>query len=202
MQSFKAPLPESVPQYPVGLWGKCCRWWLEKRGWTVRGSIANHPKMVLAVGPHTSNWDFIIGVMFKLALGLEVAFLGKNTLFEGPLGGLMRRLGGIPVERSKAHGVVGDVAARIGRAERLLLALAPEGTRKAVYPWKSGFLYIAQTARIPIQCVGLDYQQKTLVFGPVLTVSKDVTVSMESVYTFYRTITAKYPQQTITEPNA
>jgi 1-acyl-sn-glycerol-3-phosphate acyltransferase len=202
MQSFKAPLPESVPQYPVGLWGKCCRWWLEKRGWTVRGSIANHLKMVLAVGPHTSNWDFIIGVMFKLALGLEVAFLGKHTLFEGPLGGLMRRLGGIPVERSKAHGVVGDVAARIGRAERLLLALAPEGTRKAVYPWKSGFLYIAQTARIPIQCVGLDYQQKTLVFGPVLTVPKDVTVSMESVYTFYRTITAKYPQQTITEPNA
>ena len=202
MQSFKAPLPESVPQYPVGMWGKCCRWWLDKRGWTVQGSLANHPKMVLAVGPHTSNWDFIIGVMFKLALGLDVAFLGKHTLFEGPLGGLMRRLGGSAVDRSKAHGVVGEVAGRISRSEQLLLALAPEGTRKAVYPWKSGFLYIAQTARIPIQCVGLDYQQKTLVFGPVLTVSKDVKVSMESVYSFYRTVTAKYPQQTITEPNA
>ncbi|HCL11436.1 MAG TPA: acyltransferase [Alteromonas sp.] len=184
------------------MWGKCCRWWLDKRGWTVRGSLANHPKMVLAVGPHTSNWDFIIGVMCKLALGLDVAFLGKHTLFEGPLGGLMRRLGGIAVDRSKAHGVVGEVAGRISRSEQLLLALAPEGTRKAVYPWKSGFLYIAQTARIPIQCVGLDYQKKTLVFGPVLTVSKDVKVSMESVYSFYRTVTAKYPQQTITEPNA
>ena len=126
MQSFKAPLPETVPQYPVGMWGKCCRWWLDKLGWTVQGSLANHPKMVLAVGPHTSNWDFIIGVMCKLALGLDVAFLGKHTLFEGPLGGLMRRLGGIAVDRSKAHGVVGEVAGRISRSEQLLLALAPD----------------------------------------------------------------------------
>ncbi|GGF81590.1 1-acyl-sn-glycerol-3-phosphate acyltransferase [Alteromonas lipolytica] len=202
MQSFDTPLPQSVPHYPVGFCGKCCRWWLRARGWRISGELANQPRLVLAVGPHTSNWDFVLGVMFKLALGLEVAFLGKHSLFEGPLGGVMRRLGGIPVNRNRAHGVVGEIAGRIRRSQQLLLALAPEGTRKAVYPWKSGFLYIAQTARIPIQCVGLDYQRKMVVFGPVLTVSKDVTVSMESVYAFYRTVTAKYPQQTITEPKA
>lgn len=202
MQSFTTPLPESVPQYPVSLWGKCCRWSLIKRGWHISGELVNQPKLVLAVGPHTSNWDFILGVLFKQALGLDVAFLGKHTLFDGPLGGIMRKLGGIPVNRSNAHGVVEDIAARIRASRQIILALAPEGTRKAVYPWKSGFLYIAQTARIPIQCVGLDYQRKMVVFGPVFTVSKDVTVSMESVYTFFRTITAKYPQQTITEPNA
>ncbi|MDC8831207.1 1-acyl-sn-glycerol-3-phosphate acyltransferase [Alteromonas gilva] len=202
MQSFQQQVPAAVPKRQVGVVGRCCQWWLNKRGWSLAGNMANEPRMVLIVAPHTSNWDFVLGVMYMLALGIRLSFFAKHTLFKGPLEGIMRRLGGLPVERSRAHGVVENMAARIGQSEQLIVALAPEGTRKAVYPWKSGFLYIAQNARIPVQCVGLDYQQKCLKFGPVLSVSNDLTASMESVYGFYRTVSAKYPQQTITEPNA
>lgn len=202
MQFFNQVVPAGVPTRKVGIMGKCCQWWLRKRGWAIAGKMANEPKMVLIVAPHTSNWDFVLGVMFMLALGIKLSFFAKHTLFKGPMGSIMRSLGGIPVERSRAHGVVENIAAQIDHNEQLIVALAPEGTRKAVYPWKSGFLYIAQNARIPVQCVGLDYQKKCLMFGPVLTVSNDVMASMESVYLFYRAVTAKYPQQTITEPNA
>ncbi len=202
-QSFACySLPDKVPHRKPGWFGRLCRWWLDKRGWQIDGQMANQPKMVLAVAPHTSNWDFIIGVAVMFALGIRLSFFGKHTIFTPPLGYFMRKIGGIPVERSQAHGVVQSIAKQINNAHELVLALAPEGTRKAVFPWKSGFLYIAQTARIPIQCVGLDYRRKALVFGPVLTVSDDLASSMDAIYSFYRTIDAKYPQQTVTEPNA
>ena len=125
--------------------------------WDVTGEIPNVPKLVLIAAPHTSNWDFIVGMAAKLALGLDVRFLGKDTLFVGPLGWIMRSLGGRPVDRSASHDVVKDMVAEFARADRMILGIAPEGTRKRVERWRTGFYHIAHGAGVPIVPVALNF---------------------------------------------
>src|SRR6185503_1076937 len=122
------------------------RWVLAAMGWRVEGDIPNIPKLVIIAAPHTSNWDFVVGIAAKSALGLRVTFLGKDSLFRFPLGVLMRAWGGIPVDRGESHDVVSDIVAEFARRDRLVLALAPEGTRKRVDRWRTGFYHIAHGA--------------------------------------------------------
>jgi 1-acyl-sn-glycerol-3-phosphate acyltransferase len=125
--------------------------------WRIDGEIPDVPKLVIIVTPHTSNWDFVVGLAAKLALGLRILFLGKDTLFRFPLGILMRALGGMPVDRAKPHDVVNQVLAEFSRRERLIVGLAPEGTRKRVERWRTGFYHIAHGANVPIMPVALDW---------------------------------------------
>lgn len=150
-------------------------------GWRVTGEIPNIPKLVLIAAPHTSNWDFVVGVAAKLALRLEVMWLGKDTLFRWPLGGIMRRLGGRPVDRSASHDVVKDVVREFERRERLVLALAPEGTRKRVERWRTGFYHIAHAARVPIVPVALNFGEKEIQIGPMFTTTGDVDADIRAL---------------------
>lgn len=125
--------------------------------------------MVIVVAPHSSNWDFIVGVAAKLAMGLRVTYLGKDTLFRFPLGIVMRRLGGIPVDRANANAVVRSVVAQFGNRRQMLLAIAPEGTRKPVARWRSGFYHIATGAGVPILPVALDWATRTVVIGALFS---------------------------------
>jgi len=157
---------------------------LRTAGWRFAGAVPDVAKAVIIVAPHSSNWDFVIGAAGMLALDLELCFLGKHTLFEGPLAPLMRGLGGIPVDRSRpGSGIVTEMAARFAAAERLLLALAPEGTRRSVGRWKSGFHTIAVAAEVPIAAVALDWGARQIRFGPMLQpsaeVERDVGVFLE-----------------------
>jgi 1-acyl-sn-glycerol-3-phosphate acyltransferase len=138
-------------------------------GWNVEGEIPNIPKLVIIAAPHTSNWDFVVGVAAKLALGLDVMWLGKDTLFRGPLGAMMRRLGGRPVDRDASHDVVSDMVGEFARRERLILALAPEGTRKRVERWRTGFYHIAHAARVPIVPVALNFGARAIQIGAPYT---------------------------------
>lgn len=134
-------------------------------GWRFDGDIPDLAKMVVIVAPHSSNWDFIVGVAAKLALRLRVKYLGKDALFRFPLGILMRHLGGIPVDRSTANDVVTSVVEQFTRRTRMLLAIAPEGTRKPVDRWRTGFYHIARGAGVPILPVGLDWGSRTIRLG-------------------------------------
>ncbi|HEX7940128.1 MAG TPA: lysophospholipid acyltransferase family protein [Gemmatimonadaceae bacterium] len=131
-------------------------------GWRVTGDMPNLRKFVIIVAPHTSNWDFPVGMSAKLALGLSAIWLGKHTLFRFPFGMILRALGGIAVDRSASNDIVQQVVGEFGRRERLVLAVAPEGTRKKVERWKSGFYHIARAAGIPIIPVALDWEQRTI----------------------------------------
>lgn len=144
------------------------RWSLALLGWRVEGNLPNLPKAVIIVAPHTSNWDFVIGIATKFALGLRASWLGKHTLFRPPFGGLMRWLGGIPVDRSRPHDVVAQSVRRFGEVDRMMLGVSPEGTRKAVARWKTGFYYIAQGAGVPVVPVAFDWGRHALVVGPTL----------------------------------
>jgi 1-acyl-sn-glycerol-3-phosphate acyltransferase len=183
-------LPDLPPALPVRgwRWGRALgRIILRIARWGFEGEIPNLSKGVIIVAPHTSNWDFVIGAAGMLALDLELRFLGKHTLFEGPLGFMFRGLGGIPVDRTQPGSIAEDTAARFEDEEQLLLALAPEGTRGEVDHWKTGFHRIARAAGVPIIAVALDYGTRLIRFGPLVTPSDDLERDMRIFYDFFAT---------------
>jgi len=160
-------LPPRVPRRGNVLSRTLARGLLALFGWRVDGEFPDRPKMVAIVAPHTSNWDFVVGILVVFALGLRVRFLGKHTLFNPWLGWLMRWLGGTPVIRDTPQGAVADAAEMIAREERILLGIAPEGTRRRGTPWRSGFYNIALAAKVPILPAAFDYGRRSLRLFPL-----------------------------------
>ena len=152
------------------------------------------PKFVIAVAPHTSNWDFVVGAAAMFALDLRLAFIGKDALFKGPLAPLMRWMGGIPVDRTSPHGVVEESAAVFRRMDRRILAIAPEGTRKRVPHFKSGFLHIARSAGVPVLLAALDYEDRCVRLGPLLQPGDDVEADRIRVEAYFASIRGKHPR--------
>ena len=181
-------LPEMGPLVPRRGWpigralGRSVMW---AAGRSFEGGAPDVSKAVLIVAPHTSNWDFVIGAAGMLALDLDLRFLGKHTLFKGPMGVLMRILGGIPLDRAHSSGVVDEMAARIKSSDHLLLALAPEGTRGEVTRWKTGFHGIARAAEVPILAVTLDYGRRQIRFREVFMPSQDVEADVAELQRFF-----------------
>ena len=161
-------------------------------GWRFEGRLPDVPKIVIAVAPHTTNWDFVVGVMVLWALDLKISFLGKHTLFRGMFGRWMRSIGGIPVDREATHGVVGEAVRAFQQAERMVLALAPEGTRQLDRGFRTGFLHIANGAGVPVLLAYFDFSRKIIGFGPTLTMSGNVEQDLRVVLDFYRPIRGKY----------
>lgn len=142
------------------------RWLMRVAGWRFEGDLPNVPKLVFIVAPHTSNWDFLVCVVAMFAMGIRVTFLGKDTLFRGPLGMIMRWLGGVPVFRHAPRNVVEQTIDHIRAAPRIALGLSPEGTRKKLPAWRTGFHYVARGADVPIVPVALDYSTRTVRIFP------------------------------------
>jgi len=166
---------------------------LRLAGWRFEGEFPDVPKLVICVVPHTSNWDFVIGYAAKMSLNLRASWLGKDSLFWGPLGPLMRSMGGIPVDRSAPHGVVGQAADWFGSSAKLMLGIAPEGTRKKVERWKMGFYHIARRAGVPILPVALDWGTRRVRLGPPLTPSANESADLELLLEFYRRVRGRRP---------
>jgi 1-acyl-sn-glycerol-3-phosphate acyltransferase len=158
------PLGPEVPSRGGTVLRIAARALLALLGWRIEGEIPNLPRCVVIVAPHTSNWDFIIGLLALLALDLRVTWLGKHQIFRRPFGPLFRRLGGVAVDRSAAGGVVGRAVAVLAPPHSTFLAIAPEGTRGKVQHWKSGFWRIARAAGVPIVPVAFDYRTRAVVF--------------------------------------
>ncbi len=129
-------------------------------GWRVVFVPPPAPKAVVIVYPHTSNWDFPIGVLARAVIAIPIGFIGKDTLFRPPFGGLFRWLGGLPVNRRESTGLVASLAESFARSESLYLAIAPEGTRSRVEHWKSGFYRLALAANVPLGLAFIDYSKR------------------------------------------
>ncbi len=156
-------------------------------GWHMAGAFPDIPKLVLIAAPHSSNWDGIWGFAVKLALGLDVKVLGKDALLKVPLlGPLLARLGVIGINRNAAHGVVTQMAAMIRDADQMWLAIAPEGTRKPVERWKTGFWKIASAADVPVLPVYFHYPDKVVGVGPTFALSDDMEADLARIRAWYR----------------
>jgi 1-acyl-sn-glycerol-3-phosphate acyltransferase len=163
------------------------------RGWRFEGTVPNEPKFVIIVVPHTSNWDFIVGVLALFSIGFRISFLGKHTLFKWPLGVFMRWLGGISVERSVRRDRVAETISAFDSADRLILAVAPEGTRKPVKEWKSGFYHVAHGAHVPIIPVAFDYGRKVVRLFPPFWTTGDAEADIQRIRSGYVGVVAKNP---------
>lgn len=164
-------------------------------GWKINGRLPEVKKYIIAVAPHTSNWDFPVGVAVRSILRIQKAkFLGKSQLFKPPFGWFFRALGGHPVERTTSQDMVEQVVKIFNQHDEFILALAPEGTRKKVDKLRTGFYYIAKGAGVPIQPVGFDYAKKEIVVGDLLYPSDNFEGDMEKILSFYRKIRGKNPE--------
>ena len=182
------PIPPNMPQVPASR--RFSRWLgrtiLRLGGWRVIGTFPDIPRLVLIAAPHSSNWDGIWGMAAKMALGFDARILGKDSLFWWPLSVVLRRLGVIPLDRSKPQGVVEQSIELIRQSPQLWFALAPEGTRKPVQQWKAGFLKIAHGAGVPVLMAYFHYPDRTIGIGPLFHTSGDLEADMAAVRDWYR----------------
>ena len=182
------PLPPSAPRVKPNAFARWLgRTALRLGGWRMVGAFPDIPKLVLIGAPHSSNWDGVWGFAAKLALGLDIKILGKDSLFKVPLlGPALRQMGVIPVDRRAAHGVVEQSAEMIRRAEKFWYGLAPEGTRKPVERWKSGFWKIAKAAEVPVLPAYFHYGHKVIGIGPPFELGEDMAADMARIRDWYR----------------
>jgi len=174
-----------------------CRWLgralLNLLGWRIVGTLPDMPKAVIAVAPHTSNWDWVLGMAAALALDLDANWLGKHSLFDGPWGELLRKLGGIPVDRQHPEGVLEQVIEQCRGKDTFLFGLSPEGTRKPVSPWKSGCCRLAQGAGIPLIPVAFDYSQKAILIFDHWVPDADLERCLLRLSSCFQAKMAKHP---------
>ena len=163
-------------------------------GWKFEGSFPDEPRFVMIIAPHTSNWDFIVGLWAYFALGFRASFLGKHTIFKFPLGPFMRWLGGIPVERSIRKDRVAAQIDAFHKREQLVLIIAPEGTRKFVPDWKTGFYHVADGAGVPIVPVAFDFGRRVIQVFPPFRTTGDREKDIGALKDLYRGIKGKHPE--------
>lgn len=168
---------------------------LKVMGWKIAGELPTFDKFVLIATPHTSNWDLVYMLAIAFVLGIEVRWMGKDSLFKPPFGFLLKWLGGIAIDRSKTNNVVEAMASEFSKHERLILAVPPSGTRSQRPYWKSGFYYIAREAQVPVVMGYLDYATKTGGFGPHVLPGDDLSADMDQFRAFYGTISGKFPDK-------
>ena len=168
--------------------------WFRLTGWEFKGELPPQGKFILVCEPHTSNWDFIhlLGVMFILRI--KISWLGKHTLFKKPFGGIMKWLGGIPIDRRSTHGVVDQIADHFAANENLIIALAPSGTRTKRDHWKSGFYHMGFKAQVPLLLGYVNFATKTAGTGPAFIPSGDIKKDMDFIRDFYVDIRGDHPQ--------
>jgi 1-acyl-sn-glycerol-3-phosphate acyltransferase len=170
------------------------RAWLGVMGWRLEGALPPAPRYVLIVAPHTTNADFFVGLAAKWALGLRAKWLGKHTIFRGPLGWLLRALGGVAVDRSHPDGTVDAVLAEMEAAPTFVLALAPEGTRRLTDGWKSGFYRIAVAARVPILPVAFDWSTRRILLRTPFQPTGDPAADILQLRGMYHKGMARHPE--------
>ena len=185
-------LPPRMPKLADGWQRRACRGVLQVGGWSLVGDFPDASKLVLIAAPHSSWWDGIWGLLIKVAIGADVHFMGKQELFHWPLGGVLRQLGGMPIDRGAAKGVVEQMIDEFRRRDALWLGVAPEGTRKPVKRWKSGFWHIARDAGVPIFPVAFHYPDKTIHLGPLFDTSADMDADVARLRTWYVPFKGKY----------
>lgn len=183
----------------TGLRSLLGRTYLRALGWKVEGAVPRPHRFVLIAAPHTSNWDLPFMLATGWVYGIRVRWMGKHTLFRPPFRWLMTRIGGVPIDRRAAHGVVAQMAERFAQSDELILAVPPEGTRGRRDFWKSGFYEIARAANVPIVLGFLDFGAKVVGMGPAIRPSGNVRADMDILREFYRGKVGKRPGM-FTEP--
>jgi 1-acyl-sn-glycerol-3-phosphate acyltransferase len=168
---------------------------LKLYGWRVVGWVPDVPKILLIGAPHTSIWDFFLSQTTAMSLRVEMHFVMKHTPFVGPLGSLLRWLGGISLDRDRSRDFVQQMVDEFNSREKFVLAITPEGTRTRVGEWRSGFYYIALQAKVPIVLVKFDWEHKQVRVGPAVHPTGDFEADLQHIKDLYKDVKGKGGKQ-------
>lgn len=175
---------------------KICYWILYKQlGWTKEVTVDIPEKYIICLAPHTSNWDLILGQLYAHAERIKSNFLMKKEWFFWPLGPIFRKMGGIPVWRSKHTSMTDNLAEEAKKRDSLVLCITPEGTRSLNPDWKKGFYFIAQKAGLPILLYGIDYQKRHIQCTKTIIPSGDVEKDMREIKLYFKDFKGKKPEK-------
>lgn len=178
---------------PLVVW--LCQLCLKLRGWKLEGDQPTEAKYVLVAVPHTSNWDFPLGLAIAFIYRLNMYWMGKESLFKGWSNPVMRWLGGIPINRSSSNNVVSQMIDAFNANDSLIVAIPPEGTRSQVDKWKTGFYYIALGAKVPIALAFLNYKSKTGGFLTTFHPTGDIDMDIAKIRSYYVGISGRNAKQ-------
>ena len=191
-----------IDDHPPGLAARAVRRLLllmyRMRGWKALGEIPEPRRFILIAAPHTSNWDFVNFLGLTADLGIRAHFMGKLSLFKWPIGGFMKQMGGVPVDRRGGTNVVQQMADEFARRTEFMLTVAPEGTRGKAAKWRTGFYQIALAAKVPLVVGFMDYGTRTGGLGPLIWPTGDFRADMLKVFETYRGCVAKFPERAAT----
>lgn len=177
------------------MWIKFCNWLLYKQmGWKAEVTQDHPDKYIICLAPHTSNWDFMIGLLYSRARGMKSNFLMKKEWFFWPLGPIFKSLGGIPVYRQKHTSMTDSMAESAKRAKTFQLCITPESTRSLNPEWKKGFYFIALKAEMPILLYGLDYERKLIQCTKTVIPSGDIDKDMREIKLYFKGFKGKNPE--------
>ena len=172
-----------------------CSWLLFRlMGWKLEITEPHPNKYIICLAPHTSNWDFLIGQLYSKSQGLKSNFLMKKEWFFWPLGPIFRKMGGIPVWRSKHTSMTDNLAEMASKLDVFLLCITPEGTRSANPEWKKGFYYIAQKANIPILLYGVDFERRLIQCTKTIIPNGDIEAQMREIKLYFKDFKGKNPE--------
>jgi 1-acyl-sn-glycerol-3-phosphate acyltransferase len=163
-------------------------------GWKTEGRVHQPPRFVVIAAPHTSNWDALVMVAAAYIFRVKMQWFVKAEAFFFPLGPILRFFGGIPIDRSASHNMVGQAVERFRQSDRLILAVPPEATRKRTAFWKTGFYRIARGAGVPIVLGYLDYRRKVAGLGPAFMPTGDIEADFKVFEKFYAAVTPRFPE--------
>ena len=178
----------------MGAMRKACLALLKLFGWSSVLVWPPEPRGLILVYPHTSNWDFVIGILFRVGNGLPAHWMGKDTMFKWPFASLLRRIGGVPINRRQSTGVIGALLEEFRRHDWLWLAVAPEGTRSYTDHLKSGFYQIARAADLPIGLAYIDYGRRQVGIDTYLRMTGDEARDLETLRVYYADKRARVPR--------
>lgn len=188
--------------HPPGLVARAVRGLLlamyRLRGWKASGEVPEPRRFIIIAAPHTSNWDFVNFLGLTADLKVRAHFMGKLSLFKWPIGGFMKQMGGIPVDRHNASNAVAQMVEQFARRAEFMLTVAPEGTRGKAKKWRTGFYQIALAAKVPMVVGMMDYGTKTGGLGPLIWPTGDFRADMMKVLEVYKSCIPKFPERAVT----
>ena len=188
----------ALEQRRPSLLSRFARWAIvgiyKRAGWTAIGSVPEPRRFVLVAAPHTSNWDFLYFMGLTEELGIMPYFMAKKPLFRWPWKNFLLDMGGVPVDRKSSHNYVEQMIEEFGRRKEFILTVAPEGTRRTVEYWKTGFYHIGMGAGVPLVLGVVDYRKKSGGIGPTIWPTGDYRADMKKLFDFYRDVIPKNPR--------
>jgi 1-acyl-sn-glycerol-3-phosphate acyltransferase len=189
------PIGPRFPRRPNAFLKGCAHFAFWISGWKVTGELPDEPKLVIISAPHTSNWDFVVGLLATFILELRVHWIGKHSIFIGLFGVILRRIGGIPVRRDRPGTLIQDVLQGFREHDQFVLGLSPEGTRSWVEHWKRGFHLIARKANVSVLPASIDFGRKEVHMGPVFKPTADAQADIEQLLVYFSAFEPKQPEK-------